>query len=130
MLWQRENLDLKAASELRRELGDFLTEQCEPDEEAHLSAQLIIGELLSNVARYASGPLSLEIEWEGRRPVLVLNDAGPGFERELKLPPSTAETGRGLYIVGTLAPRFHTDRLESGGTRFIVDLPTIRKLSD
>ncbi len=130
MRWQRENLGLKAASELRRELGDFLTEQCEPDEEAHLSAQVIIGELLSNVARHAPGRLSVEIEWEDRRPVLVLNDAGPGFARDVKLPPLTAETGRGLYIVAALAPRFKTDRLESGGMRYTVDLPMIRKRSD
>jgi anti-sigma regulatory factor (Ser/Thr protein kinase) len=80
------------------------------------TAELIFGELLGNVVRYAPGPIEIMFDWHDNPPVLHVLDRGPGFRLAARLPSDLlSERGRGLYIVSTLAEDFNvTERFDGG----------------
>ncbi len=84
--------------------------------EALDTAELIFGELLGNVVRYAPGPIEILFDWSEETPVLHVLDRGPGFTLVPRLPSDLlSERGRGLYIVWSLAGDFNvTERFDGG----------------
>ncbi|HEY1680997.1 MAG TPA: SpoIIE family protein phosphatase [Candidatus Tumulicola sp.] len=80
------------------------------------TAELIFGELLGNVVRYAPGPIDITFDWNDEMPVLHVLDRGPGFTLVPRLPTDLlSERGRGLYIVWSLAEDFNvTERFDGG----------------
>ena len=80
------------------------------------TAELIFGELLGNVVRYAPGPIEIMVDWNSAAPVLHVLDRGPGFTLVPRLPSDLlSERGRGLYIVWALAEDFNvTERFDGG----------------
>jgi anti-sigma regulatory factor (Ser/Thr protein kinase) len=80
-------------------------------------AELVFGELLGNVARYAPGPIDIIFDWDEGAPVLHVLDRGPGFTLAPKLPSDLlSERGRGLYIVWSLAEDFNVTERYDGGS--------------
>jgi PAS domain S-box-containing protein len=81
------------------------------------AAELVFGELLGNVVRYAPGPIEIIFDWSQRAPVLHVLDRGPGFAFAPKLPSDLlSERGRGLYIVWALAEDFNVTERYDGGS--------------
>jgi anti-sigma regulatory factor (Ser/Thr protein kinase) len=81
------------------------------------AAELVFGELLGNVARYAPGPVEIIFDWSQGAPVLHVLDRGPGFTLAPKLPSDLlSERGRGLYIVWLLAEDFNVTERYDGGS--------------
>jgi len=78
-------------------------------------AELVLGELLGNVVRYAPGPVEVWLDLSTRAPVLHVLDNGPGFEINPRLPADImSERGRGLYIVTALVDEFTATRRTMG----------------
>jgi PAS domain S-box-containing protein len=81
------------------------------------SAELVFGELLGNVVRYAPGPIEIMFDWSDPTPVLHVLDRGPGFTLAPKLPSDLlSERGRGLYIVWSLTDDFNVTERHDGGS--------------
>jgi anti-sigma regulatory factor (Ser/Thr protein kinase) len=81
------------------------------------AAELVFGELLGNVARYAPGPIEIIFDWGEGAPILHVLDRGPGFKLAPKLPSDLlSEQGRGLYIVWSLADDFNVTERYDGGS--------------
>ncbi len=81
------------------------------------TAELVFGELLGNVVRYAPGPIEIFFDWSEPTPVLHVLDRGPGFTLAPKLPSDLlSERGRGLYIVWSLTDDFNVTQRHDGGS--------------
>ena len=81
------------------------------------SAELVLGELIGNVVRYAPGLAQVRAEFDERGVTIAVKDTGGGFEpppidREV---PLLSESGRGLAIVARLAETIEIDSPERGG---------------
>jgi anti-sigma regulatory factor (Ser/Thr protein kinase) len=69
------------------------------------AAELVLGELISNVVRYAPGLAHIQADFDERGVTIAVQDSGNGFspappQRETDL---LTESGRGLAIVSRLA---------------------------
>jgi anti-sigma regulatory factor (Ser/Thr protein kinase) len=78
------------------------------------AAELIYGELVSNVVRHANGRISIVLRWELSFAVLHVRDFGKGFNADFRLPPSESESGRGLFLVHHLARKLDIERHPTG----------------
>ncbi|HYZ14794.1 MAG TPA: ATP-binding SpoIIE family protein phosphatase, partial [Candidatus Acidoferrum sp.] len=79
-------------------------------------AELVFGELIGNVFRYAGGPVEVILDISGDAPVLHVLDSGHGFEFRPRLPELYAEHGRGLFLVNAFADEFSIERRSTGGS--------------
>jgi serine/threonine-protein kinase RsbW len=70
-------------------------------------AGLLVSELATNAVRYAGGRFEVAVEYlpDAGRLWVGVTDSGPGAP-VLRMPPVTAEGGRGLQLVSTLADRW------------------------
>jgi anti-sigma regulatory factor (Ser/Thr protein kinase) len=103
--WLFDARDAAAAHETRRDfvrhVGEFFGERAE----FAAVAELILGELIGNVARYAPGPAQVEALFDPYGITIEVTDRGAGFTP----PPADgqisllSESGRGLAIVTKLA---------------------------
>ncbi|WP_369131690.1 ATP-binding protein [Modestobacter sp. I12A-02662] len=92
----------------------YVTDLLEPE---HLPAAtsetvaLLVSELATNAVRYAGGQFAVAVEYtaEDGRVWIGVTDAGPGLP-VLRRPAVTAERGRGLQLVGSLADRWGVRR--------------------
>jgi anti-sigma regulatory factor (Ser/Thr protein kinase) len=106
------------------------------------SAEIVVGELLTNALAHTSGQAWISLRWDGIHPLLSVADLGPGFaagngiggaagaglidgNRTLvpRLPEDPlAEGGRGLYLVARLALDVAVAARATGGTVVSVTL--------
>lgn len=92
------------------------------------AAELVFGELLGNVVRYAPGPIEIMFDWTHGAPVLHVLDRGPGFTLTPKLPSDLlSERGRGLFIVWSLAEDFNVTERYDGGSHARAVLSTAQR---
>lgn len=82
-----------------------------------MAAELVLGELIGNVVRYAPGPAHVKADFDERGVTIAVKDRGNGFaasaiEREIGL---LRESGRGLAIVAQLVETMEIDCGERGG---------------
>jgi anti-sigma regulatory factor (Ser/Thr protein kinase) len=87
-------------------------------EETRLAGEMILGEIIGNVARYTPGFVDVALRRE-RDACFVLSalDRGPGFRWNPDLPRDAyAESGRGLYLIQTLAHSVRADYLAGFGS--------------
>ena len=86
-------------------------------------AELIFGELVGNVYRYAPGAVEIILDVSLAQPVLHVLDAGNGFEYRARLPNDLlSERGRGLYMVAALADEVSAERRRTVGSHVRVVL--------
>jgi serine phosphatase RsbU (regulator of sigma subunit)/anti-sigma regulatory factor (Ser/Thr protein kinase) len=91
------------------------------------TAELIYGELIGNVVRYAGGAVDVRLDWHSGAPVLHVLDRGPGFAYVPGLPADIfAESGRGLYIVQHATREFTITPRPDGGSHARALLPLAR----
>jgi serine phosphatase RsbU (regulator of sigma subunit)/anti-sigma regulatory factor (Ser/Thr protein kinase) len=123
MRWQFEAADARAAYTMRDEFFRNLLEAGVSDDELTICG-LIFAELIGNAVRHAPGPLSVSVEYSAGEVKLHVIDCGPGFTYEPTLPASIwAESGRGLFLVSTLARDVQVERVPGLGSHVTVTLP-------
>ncbi len=120
--------DREIAHRVKRELiGALRALPAPPDIDA---AELVYGELISNVVRHTPGPARVWFDAYPDRVVLNVEDAAPPFYANGALsgngapPDATAEGGRGLYIVRALSEHVAIDPVP-GGKRTSVTLRSL-----
>lgn len=102
MCWQADSNDARASQAVRKSMASYLRERVTNPERVP-EAELVIGELLGNVARHSPGPFCAEILWDAdRHPVVAVHDGGRCFEFDDKDAARDDESGRGLTIVQKL----------------------------
>jgi anti-sigma regulatory factor (Ser/Thr protein kinase) len=125
--WSMVRADAREALSARRAVRQFLALQA--DRCSDLDAvETIVGELVANVIRHASGPIGIHVAWEGDGAVAVVADRGPGIPVLRSVPGVDATCGRGLMIVHALAKRVEISARKGAGSRVIVELPVHRGL--
>jgi len=81
------------------------------------AAELVFGELIGNVARYAPGYAEVVLDLGGEIPVLHVLDRGPGFNLVPRLPTDLlSERGRGLFLVWSMTEDVNVTRRPDGGS--------------
>jgi PAS domain S-box-containing protein len=125
--WAFESADALAAQSVRSSFVAALAREASDDSDLG-AAELIFGELIGNVVRYAPGAIDIDLEWIGAVPVLHVLDRGGGFDLRSTLPEDVmSERGRGLYIVSVLGTDLRADRLPGRGNHVRVVLPVRRR---
>ena len=115
----RETVDSRRA--IRRFLALAADDRSDLD-----AAELIVGELVANVVRYAPGAVGIHVSWEGDEAILVVADLGPGIPPLRVVPDPIASSGRGLWLIQALARGVEIDAVPGRGTRVVVHLPVYR----
>jgi anti-sigma regulatory factor (Ser/Thr protein kinase) len=117
--WTLDATDAESAHRAKRailwHLGDAIRD------EAHLaSIELVLGELIGNVARHSPGLAEVTLERQDSRTVLRVCDRGKPFEATpTNGSPADllAESGRGLFIVRSMSQNL---RIEHNGTGNVI----------
>jgi anti-sigma regulatory factor (Ser/Thr protein kinase) len=113
--WAFDAHDGEQARAVRQELVERLARHGVGDAD-RVMAELVYAELIGNVARYAPGQVELALDLSGEYAVLHVIDGGAGFQHNPRLPADAlAESGRGLYIVSSIADEFSVTRCAGGG---------------
>jgi len=126
VLWSFQCQDARRAEHVRGHFLAFL-HTFAADSSDFAAAELIFGELVGNVVRHAPGRINIRLDWTGSDAILWVADTGEGFESRSRLPDAFSESGRGLFIVSTLAREFHIDKIEGDGTQACAVLPVSTK---
>ncbi len=90
--------------------------------------ELVIGEIFANTVQHAPGLVEVRVEWLLESPILTVRDTGPGLEYfDAKLPDDVlSETGRGIFLVSTLAAGVTLRSRPGYGTELRAVLPLKR----
>jgi signal transduction histidine kinase len=124
MEYRFHTADLEASA-ARRQIARYLERDASADSDFG-AAELIIGELLSNVIRHAPGPVRVWAGWEGPVAKLVVEDCGSGFEIPRAPAGRAQENGRGLALVQAFARSLLVKHEPGRGTIVEVVLPLRR----
>jgi anti-sigma regulatory factor (Ser/Thr protein kinase) len=124
MRWSFEAADAAKAYNVRFALLAYLQSRAGAGSDLEAAA-LIFGELVGNVVRHAPGPIAVDLYWEEDVAVLRVVDQGPGFDwsGSAEVPDALAESGRGLFIAGSIARELRVRRLNGNGTEATAWLP-------
>ena len=76
---------------------------------------LALRELVSNAVRHGRPPVDLLLRRAGRGVRLEVHDEAPGREREVSLSGPDAESGRGLFLVETVASDTGVEQVPGDG---------------
>ncbi len=114
--WRFKADDASAASRARAQFTQRLRDAGLGTDET-VAAELVFGELIGNVVRYAPGPVVVILDVSGDAPVLHVTDRGGGFEFRPRLPADVlSERGRGLYLVNVFAEELTVERRHGAGS--------------
>jgi anti-sigma regulatory factor (Ser/Thr protein kinase) len=86
------------------------------------AVELIVGELLGNVARHTDGEAKVTLVYNDGTATLHVSDTGAPFQPRDEMPDLYAEGGRGLSLVRSVSRDMKIDRVENGN-RVSVVLP-------
>jgi signal transduction histidine kinase len=121
--WRFASHDERSAQTARREFCDRLRQKWSNAAEC-AAAELIFGELLSNVVRHAPGPVEMALEWRGERAVLHVLDRGRGYHAEnMTRADVLSENGRGLWLISKMGGLLEFEPLPGFGMHTRVVLP-------
>lgn len=103
--------------EARRYVTDLLGDL---PPEAGQTVSLLVSELATNAVRYAGGQFVVTVEYtaEDGRVWIGVTDTSPGLP-VLRMPEVTAERGRGMQLVGSLADRWGVRRRRETGEKTV-----------
>ena len=111
-----DSADAFAASNARRAFAKSLS----PDDFTEVdiaNAEVVFGELCSNVARYAPGIIDIIVDKSGVQVILHVLDRGGGFQHLSRLPhDALSESGRGLFIIASMTAEFTVTERIGGGS--------------
>ncbi len=101
--WSFDSDDPSAHTKMRMRVIDYLASERKVDGDFG-ACNIIVGELLANAARHGvGGPIDIEVDWAFGRPVLSVTNRGSDFAPAPRLPGPESESGRGLFIISSLA---------------------------
>ena len=125
--WRYDSRNSHDAHAVRREIARFMR-YFAPDEGDMFRAELIVGEVLANTVEHAPGAVDVDIDWTGERPAITVRDGGPGLARFAEMLPADplSETGRGLFLIASLAVEVSLDSRPACGTSMRIVLPVTR----
>ena len=126
--WRFHSSNARTARSSRHELTKFL-KRLAADREGVFTAELILGEILANTVEHAPGLVEIRIDWTGAKPVVTVRDTGPGLQQFSAGLPQDAldESGRGLYLIRSLADGVSLKTAPGAGTELRVTLAIARK---
>ena len=114
--WTFDAKDALTARFVRGAIAQTLRRHGARDEDVR-NAELLFSELVGNVVRHADGDVEVALDVTGTQPVLHVLDRGAGFTFRTRLPNDPlSESGRGLYIVATLASELSVLPRKDGGS--------------
>jgi len=121
--WTFDSADAVTAQRARADFAALLAERGVQSDDL-FTAELIFGELLSNVVRYAPGGIEVVLDWsDASAATLHFLDRGHGFILMPRLPSDMlSERGRGLFLVWTLSEEFNVTKRADGGSHVRVVL--------
>lgn len=116
-----------AATDLRRQFREYIDRHAAPESDLD-GATLIFSELVTNAVDKSDQPVWVSLNWGDERPVLSVNDLGPGFtlDDDAVMPGPLSERGRGLRIVTHLTDHLEVAAKAAGGSRVTATLPIHR----
>lgn len=130
MDWYLDATDPRSVSSLRHELTAYLERHAMPGEDID-GAVLTFDEVAGNVVKHAPGPAWVSLDWSEEKPLLSVNDLGPGLTIDLLTPPPQSAThGRGLLIAAHLTDRLEAAAKAAGGARVQAVLNVRRRRED
>ncbi len=92
------------------------------------AAELIYGELIGNLIRHARGNVTIRLDWNDEFPTLSVSDQQRYAVPAIGLPSDPlAESGRGLFIIKTLAREFKLIDSDGCGSAACAILPVRRQ---
>ena len=100
--WSFDACDPKSAHRARRAMLWFLGNHIR-DEADLAGAELVLGELMGNVARHSPGPADVTVDRRDGLLYLRVTDRGAPFTLNGKVTDLYAESGRGLFLVRSIA---------------------------
>lgn len=106
--------DPRSASVARRFISDFCN-AARLGEELCQVAGLLVSELVTNAIRYGGSSALLEAQMPGGALRVTVADENPHLPEVGQAPALTAEGGRGVLLVSTLADRWGVEQLPGGG---------------
>ncbi len=123
--WTFESDDAPAAHATRRSFVAFALTALDGASVDVSGAELVLGELIGNVKRYAPGPVVVAAEWQRRAVRITVTDSGGGFSKPPAARPADlfAESGRGLYLVNALASEIEVSCPHDGGCAVTATIP-------
>ncbi len=127
-IWRFHSSIPQAAQDSRLEIMEYLRSY-NPNDPGLFDAELIIGEIFANTVLHAPSLVEVRVEWTGRHPVLTAVDEGPGMTAVSDKLPSDplSRSGRGMFLIMSLAKDVHFTARAGRGTRLRVVLPLERK---
>lgn len=125
--WNYDSRSSHDAHVLRRDIARFMRYFAPADGDL-FRAELIIGEVLANTVEHAPGTVHVEIDWTDLHPVITVRDGGPGLTHLAEMLPADplSETGRGLFLIASLAVDVRVESVPGGGTSMRIVLPITR----
>lgn len=127
--WYVDGANGDAVRVLRREFADYLGRHADGGSDV-AAAELAFAEIVGNIARHATGPAWINLDWSAEAPVLTVHDLGPGFTPRIALPDDPmSHHGRGLYLVAHMTDELEVASKRAGGARVSVTLP-VRRASE
>jgi anti-sigma regulatory factor (Ser/Thr protein kinase) len=128
--WRFASDDQGSAQQARREFCARLISSGASAEDC-ATAELVFGELVSNVATHAPGPLEVALEWRGERAVLHVLDRGAGYHVDkLARADPLSEGGRGLWLIKSIGGELELEPLPGFGMHTRVLLPRYHAKAD
>lgn len=106
--------DPRSASAARRFISDFCN-AARLGEELCQVAGLLVSELVTNAVRYGGSSAVLEAQLPGGALRVTVADGNPDLPAVGLAPALTAEGGRGVLLVSTLADRWGVEQVPGGG---------------
>lgn len=123
--WSLDARDEESARRVQRELSDVLVRRWGVQSN-FLAVELILAELLGNVARHTPGNAFVRLEHANGTARLEVAYRGSPIESDgSEAPDVFAEGGRGLFLVRNLSRRFEIERHKGHGNVVCVDLPVV-----
>jgi anti-sigma regulatory factor (Ser/Thr protein kinase) len=114
--WSFDTHDGQAARRARREFAQRVAGRFGDAVDAGV-AELVLGELIGNVVRYAPGIAHVEADFDDGGVTIAVRDTGRGFaapESAQEISP-LSESGRGLAIIARLAETVEIDCAATDG---------------
>ncbi len=120
--------EAESARLARRFISDFCNAAALGDDLCQ-TASLLTSELVTNAVRYGGSHALLEARMPGGVLRVAVQDANPDLPALGASPDLTAEGGRGVLLVSTLADRWGVERTSEGGKAvwFELDVPQPNK---
>lgn len=108
------------AADVRRQFVHFLRSSTRNGDGRFFDAELVVGELLANVARHEPGEARITVDVAGDEAIVTLDGPGPTQEDPAALPDGFSESGRGLYLVQALARDYYCRPTSEGMSTTVV----------